>query len=131
MSIFDSPDFKPMERISGRAMMTVTKNGVSFSKQAVAKLSYPHYVQIFINKKNRLLGVKACEESDPNSIKFVNSSKEKVDYVRWNNNDFTSEINSVVSKDVAEKGYKIEAEYLEDENALLFKYDDLQIIESN
>ncbi len=130
MSFFDSPDFKPMERISGRAMMTVTKNGVSFSKQAVAKLSYPHYVQIFINKKGRLLGVKACEENDSNSIKFVNSSKDKVDYVRWNNSDFTSEINSLVSKEIAEKGYKIEAEYLVEENALLFNFDKLQIIEN-
>ena len=130
MSFFDSPDFKPMERISGRAMITVTKNGVSFSKQAVAKLSYPHYVQIYINKKDRLLGVKACEEKDSNSIKFVNSSKDKVDYVRWNNSDFTSEINSLVSKEIAEKGYKIEAEYLVEENALLFNFDKLQIIEN-
>ena len=130
MSIFDSPDFKPMERIAGRAMMTVTKNGVAFSKQAVAKLSYAHYVQIFINKKAKMLGVKACKEEDDNSIKFVNSSKEKVDYVRWNNNDFTSEINSLVSREIAEKGYKVEAEFLEDENALLFRFDDPVVIES-
>lgn len=130
MSIFDSPDFKPMERIAGRAMMTVTRNGVSFSKQAVAKLSYPHFVQIFINKKDKMLGVKACEESAPNAIRFINSTKDKVDYVRWNNNDFTSGINSLVSKEIAEKGYKIEAEYLEEENALLFRFDNLQIIEN-
>ncbi len=130
MSIFNSPDFKPMERIAGRAMITVTKNGISFSKQAVAKLSYPHYVQVYINKKDKLLGVKSCKEDDSNSIKFVNSNKEKVDYVRWNNLDFTSEINSLVSKEIAEKGYKIEGEYLDDENALLFSFDKLQIIEN-
>ena len=130
MSLFDSPNFKPMERIAGRAILTVTKSGVSFSKQAVAKLSYPHYVQIFINKKEKLLGVRSCEEKDRNSIKFVNSSKEKVDYVRWNNNDFTSEINSLVSKEIANKGYKVEAEFLEEENALLFKFENLQIIEN-
>lgn len=130
MSFFDSPDFKPMERIAGRAMMTVTKNGVAFSKQAVAKLSYTHYVQIFINKKDKMIGVKACGENDSNAIKFVNSSKDKVDYVRWNNNDFTSEINSLVSKETAEKGYKIEAEYLEEDNALLFRFENLSIIEN-
>ncbi len=130
MSIFDSPDFKPMERIAGRAMMTVTKSGVSFSKQAVSKLSYAHFVQVYINKKDKIVGVRVCESCDPNAIKFVNSSKEKVDYVRWNNSDFTSEINSLVSKEIAEKGYKIEAEYLEEENALLFKFENLQIIEN-
>ncbi len=130
MSLFDSPDFKPMERIVGRAMMTVTKNGVSFSKQAVAKLSYPHYVQMFINKKDKMIGVKACDEKDPNAIKFVNSSKDKVDYVRWNNNDFTSEINSLVSKETADRGYKIEAEYLENENALLFKFENLNTVDN-
>ena len=125
MSIFDSPDYKPMERIAGRAVLTVTKNGVSFSKQAVSKLSYTHYVQIFINKNEKKLGVRVCDEKDANSIKFVNNSRDKVDYVRWNNSDFTSEINSLVSPDVAAKGYKVEGEYLEEENALLFDFANL------
>lgn len=125
MSIFDSPEYKPMERIAGRAVLTVTKSGVSFSKQAVSKLSYTHYVQIFINKSEKKLGVKVCNENDPNSIKFVNSSRDKVDYVRWNNSDFTSEINSLVSLEIAAKGYKVEGDYLSDEDALLFDFNNL------
>ena len=128
MSFFDSDDFKPLERIAGRAVITVTKNGVSFSKQAVSKLSYTHYVQIFISQSKKILGVKACDKNSTNSIKFVNEEKQKVDYVRWNNADFTKEINSIATEEAVKEGYKVEGDYLQDENALIFNFNNLEII---
>ena len=122
MSIFDSSEFKPMDRVAGRASISVTKTGVGFSKQAIAKLNYSHYVQIFINQKDKLIGIRPCEESSPNAIKFVNQSKARVDSVRWNNVEFTNEINSLVSQDLIEQGYKVEADFLQEENALLFDF---------
>ena len=128
MSIFDSDDFKQLEKVSGRAILTVTKNGVSFSKQVLSKLSYPNYVQVFISQSKKLLGIRACDEFTENAIKFVNKDKEKADYVRWNNSDFTKEINSIATLEAIEKGYKVEGDYLEDENALLFDFNKLEII---
>lgn len=122
MSIFDSSEFKPMDRVAGRASISVTKTGVGFSKQAIAKLNYSHYVQIFINQKDKLIGIRPCEECSPNAIKFVNQSKARVDSVRWNNVEFTNEINSLVSQDLIEQGYKVEADFLQEENALLFDF---------
>ena len=79
MSIFDSDDFKQLEKVSGRAILTVTKNGVSFSKQVLSKLSYPNYVQVFISQSKKLLGIRACDEFTENAIKFVNKDKEKAE----------------------------------------------------
>ncbi len=122
MSIFDSPKFKPMDRVAGKASISVTKNSVSFSKQAISKLGYPHFVQIFINKTDGVIGIRACKSDDSNSIKFVNSKKTKVDSIRWSNPEFVSELNSmIVSKDLND-GLTILGEFLEDENALLFDF---------
>lgn len=131
MSMFDSPSFKPMDRVAGKASLSVTRTGVGFSKQAISKLNYPHYVQIFINKEDKLLGMRSCGQDDPNSIKFVNKSKEKVDSVRWNNPEFTDELNSLVEPKLLARGYKVFAEYLSDEKALLFDFKKASPLDNN
>lgn len=131
MSMFDSPSFKPMDRVAGKASLSVTKTGVGFSKQAISKLNYPHYVQMFINKDDKLLGMRACSANDPNSIKFVNKSKDKVDSVRWNNPEFTDELNSLIEQKDFPKGYKVFAEYLLEEKALLFDFKKAVPLENN
>lgn len=131
MSIFDSEDFKPLEKIAGRAVISITSSGVSFSKQAVSKLSYANYVQVFISQSKKILGVKVCEEGAPNATKFVNQDKKRVDYVRWNNADFTKEINSIATPEAIKAGYKVEGEFIEEENALLFDFTKLEIINNS
>lgn len=131
MSIFDNPNFKLIDRVVGKASISVTKTGVGFSKQTIAKLNYPHYVQIFINLIDKKFAIRACEENDRNSIKFVNSKKTRVDSVRWNNAEFTKEVNMLVDEKQFEKGYKVDGDYLPEENALIFDFNKAYPIDDN
>ena len=118
-SIFDNPDYKPLERIAGKVAINVRKNCVSFSKQLLFRLGYAHYVQVFINHIEKKLGIKVCEENDPNAIKFVPKDKQKTDSLRWNNPQFTNDIRSLVSEDLSNQDFVCAGIYLPEENAVL------------
>lgn len=121
-SIFDNPNFQLMEKVAGKPAISVTKNGVGFSKQVLSRLGYAHYVLIYINKVDKQLGIKACDGDTPGSMRFVPESKERVDSLRWNNPSFKDDIKSLVSKDLAEINFVCDGEYLEEEAALLFDF---------
>lgn len=121
-SIFDNPNFQLMEKVAGKPAISVTKNGVGFSKQVLSRLGYAHYVLIFINKVDKQIGIKACDAETPGSMRFVPESKEKVDSLRWNNPSFKDDIKSLVSKELAEINFVCDGEYLEEEAALLFDF---------
>ena len=56
-SIFDNPNFQLMDKVAGKPAISVTNNGVGFSKQALSRLGYPHFVQIYINKVDKQIGI--------------------------------------------------------------------------
>ena len=121
-SIFDNPNFQLMEKVAGKPAISVTKNGVGFSKQVLSRLGYAHYVLIYINKVDKKIGIKACDAETPGSMRFVPESKERVDSLRWNNPSFKDDIKSLVSKELAEINFVCDGEYLEEEAALLFDF---------
>ena len=121
-SIFDNPNFKPLDRVAGKPTISVTKNGVGFSKQALSRLDYSHYVQMFINKVDRLLGIRPCSKDDQGAIKFVPEKKEKIDSLRWFNPTFKENIQSLVSNELVNLNFGCEGVYLAEENTLLFDF---------
>ena len=121
-SIFDNPNFQLMEKVAGKPTISVTKNGVGFSKQVLSRLGYSHFVLIFINKVDKQLGIKACQKDTPGAIKFIPESKEKADSLRWNNPVFKDDIKSLVEKELAEGDFACDGEYIDEENALLFDF---------
>ena len=122
MSIFDNPNFRPLDRVAGKITINVTNSGVGFSKQVLSRLEYSHYVQIFINTVDKQLGIKKCEEDSPNAVGFVPPKKEKVDALRWNNPAFRKDIDSLVSEELANGNYSCEGEYYPEEKAVLFDF---------
>lgn len=121
-SIFDNPNFQLMEKVAGKPAISVTKNGVGFSKQVLSRLGYAHFVLIYINKTDKQIGIKACDVDTPGSIRFVPESKERVDSLRWNNPSFKDDVKSLVSKELSEINFVCEGEYLNEEAALLFDF---------
>lgn len=121
-NIFDNPNFQPMDRVAGKPTISVTKNGVGFSKQTLSMLRYSHYVQIYINKVDKQLAIRPCQKDDQNSIKFVSLNKEKVDSLRWNNPVFTESIRSLVKEELAKDNFVCEGEYLDEDKAMLFDF---------
>ena len=130
-SIFDNPNYQPLERVAGKPTISVTKNGVGFSKQALSRLEYAHFVQIFINKSEKKLGIRKCEKNSPNALKFVSEKKDKIDSLRWNNSAFTDDIKGLVSSELSSNNFICEGEFIEDEGipALLFDFTKARLLE--
>ncbi len=122
MSIFDNPNFQPLDRVVGKPTISVTENGVGFSKQSLNRLNYAHYVQMFINKVDKQLGIRPCDKNAAGAMKFVPESKKKADSLRWNNPSFKEDIKSLAPKELANVNFAVEGKYLEEENALLFDF---------
>lgn len=123
-SIFENPNFQPLDRVAGKPAISVTRNGVGFSKQALSRLEYAHYVQMFINKVDKQLGIRKCEKDSSGAMKFVPEKKDKIDSLRWNNPNFTDNIKSLVSKELAAINFVCDGEFLEEEDmpTLLFDF---------
>ena len=119
-SIFDNPNYKPLEKIAGKIAINVRGNTVAFTKQLISKLRYPKYIQVFINSVEKKLGLKVCKETDDNALKFVPLDKKTVESIRWNNPVFTSSISALVSSECFDSDYTCVGEYYEEEEAILF-----------
>lgn len=115
MSILEG--FKQINVVSGKPTITITKNGLTFSKNALYKLELSEYVNLFLNEQKQALAVQACTEKTNMSIQFAREDK---DYVRWNNQDFLQMIDKIMNWDHTKYKYKIVGEYFSDEKLLYF-----------
>lgn len=115
MSILDG--FKQINVVSGKPTITITKNGLTFSKNAVYKLELSEYVNLYLSEQKKVLAVQCCTEKTNMSIKFASDDK---DYVRWNNQDFLLMIDKLMDWDHTKFKYKIVGEYYSDDKLLYF-----------
>ena len=121
-SIFENPNFVLMEKVAGKPAISITKNGIGFSKQVLSRLKYSHFVLIYINKVDKQIAIKACERDTPGAIRFVPETKTKIDSLRWNSPSFKADIQNLVSKDISRENFVCEGDYFEDDDALLFDF---------
>ncbi len=114
--------FKPKKLVIGSPYMTITTNGISLNKSAIARLEYAEYVRILVNEEEQELAVQICDASDPDKESFVKvDKKEEAQYVRWNNREFVRQLISwAPSNEMHKSGFKVPGEYLSEEKAFLF-----------
>lgn len=122
MSILDG--FKQINVVAGKPTITITKNGLTFSKNALYKLELSEYVNLYLNEQKKALAVQICSEKTNMSIQFAREDK---DYVRWNNQDFLQMIDKIMDWDHTKYKYKIVGEYYSDEKLLLFDLNSAEI----
>lgn len=118
-SIFENPNYRPYEKVAGKISINVRGNSISFSKQLLSKLDYPHYVQVFINQVDKRLGIRVCSQEDANSLRFVPEGKGKIDSLRWSNPQFTHEIRAMVDDQLSSQDFTCSGEFIPDEYAVL------------
>ena len=122
-SIFDSPNYRPFEKVVGKISINVRDNYVSFSKQLLSKLNYAHYVQVFINLEERKIGIRVCEKEAPNALNFVPEGKSNVNSLRWSNPQFTRDLRAMVDERFSSQDFTCSGDYLSEENAVLIDMD--------
>ena len=123
-------NFKKINLTVGLATITLSANGLSFSKTSVSKLGHATRVNILLNEEEKQLAIQACADDDTDGTPFAKNKSAQ--FVRWNNRDFIKTISKLMGVDLdANKtnNYKIEGEYFSKENALLFKLDEFVVSE--
>lgn len=110
--------FKKVNLTTGLPYMSITDNGITFSKNAVVKMGRPNYVVLLMNDDDKQIAIKVCDKEEESAIQFAKSVK--VINVRWNNKDFLNTLSKLMSWDLKEEGYRVLGEWYDNEQAMLF-----------
>ena len=123
--------FKVINLTVGLSSISITQNGLTFNKTSIVKLGCPSHVLLMLNETDKMLAVQVSDEDNENSTPFYKSKKSGFITVRWNNRDLLHTISKMMAWDLAETGYKIDGEYLSEENAIIFNLNNATRISSN
>lgn len=127
MSMFEG--FISFNFDEGVPYVSVTKNGVTFNKAVIMKLNYPAFVQLLINSDTRQIAIRACDESEKNSMTFFKKRENsKVISVRWNIKDLLNTLQDVTGWDLSINAYRVDGILIKEENAMLFDLNNYKIL---
>ncbi|MCU0105105.1 hypothetical protein N7603_05485 [Acholeplasma vituli] len=117
--MFDN--FKVYKVTVGVPTISITDTGVSFNKQAIVKLGYANYIRILINKDQKQVAIVAINENDDDATIFC-LKKDKPNSIRLNYRDLTKTLLALKSTNSEFQSFKVEGEFLDEHNALLFDF---------
>ena len=104
---------------SGIAKISVSSAGIAFSKESIALLKYPERVNIGINKKSGILGVRAAvDDITIKSYPFVTNERKNM-WLRINSKPLLQEIQNITKITFTTKAISFCAIYDEEENMLV------------
>lgn len=103
----------------GVLKISVSNAGIAFSKESIERLGRPSRVNIGIDKKQSILGVrKAVEDARIKSYPFVTSEKRE-NWLRINSKPLIAEIASVAKITPTSSGTDFIADFDEEEQLLI------------
>jgi len=119
--MYEMPDgFKVVSFMPGLPSVSITKNGITFSKTAVLKLKKAEWALLLMNEEQNLLAVRPCNRDEIGATRFFKERKNDAITVRWNNRDFLHTIEKMMDWNLADSGHKIDGEYISSGDYLLF-----------
>lgn len=121
--------FRTLNLTIGIPSISVTINGIGFSKAAILKMGKPENVLLMIDEQGKRIAIQVCEENDEDATPFLKNKKNIS--VRWNNKDLLNTISKMMSWDLEQTGYKVEGEYLNDEKAMIFELEKATVLNGN
>lgn len=113
--------YKPFILVNGIPSISVTDNGLTFSKSAIVKLGCPAYVNLYIDAEKKMLAVEPGEEGSPQAIAFYRPNDRNIITVRWNNKDLLGYLCMIMNWDLKKNSYKIPGVF--DYNENIFEFD--------
>lgn len=113
-------NFVPFDFSEGAAYVSVTKNGITFNKAVMSKLSFPRYAVLLINKLDRQIALQGYDIEVPRSVPFYKATDMKAISVRMNGKDLLNTIAEMMGWDLDNSSFRIDGKLLYDERAILF-----------
>ena len=110
--------FKKVNLTSGLPYVSITDNGMTFSKNAVIKMGKPKNVVLLMNEEKKMIAVQICDANEEGSIQFFKNIKSI--NVRINNKDFIYTLSRLMNWNIKEEGYRIVGDWYENEQVMIF-----------
>lgn len=100
---------------------TLSKNGVSFSKETLRILGAPEFVDTFLSPQKRQFAIQACDYHD-GALPFVTGKAAKAtNFVRWKNQMLMDDLLELMHVEYDEtKNVRCYGEYFRDENVVIY-----------
>lgn len=98
--------------------VSITDNGMTFSKNAVIKMGKPKNVVLLMNEEKKMIAVQICDANEEGSIQFFKNIKSI--NVRINNKDFIYTLSRLMNWNIKEEGYRILGDWYENEQVMIF-----------
>ncbi|RMC97793.1 hypothetical protein D9O40_14275 [Clostridium autoethanogenum] len=117
--MFEIENFKKVNLTTGLPYMSITRNGITFSKNVIIKMGRPAYVELLMNDADKQIAIKVCDENEEDAIQFVKSKK--TINVRWNNKDFLNTLSKMMGWSLDKGGYRVLGDWYDNEKAMLFE----------
>ena len=70
--------FELYNMTTGVASISISENGVGFSKAAVMKMNKCEYTKVFIDRENKRFAIQAAEQNSDGSVQFFNKQNRRV-----------------------------------------------------
>lgn len=122
--------FETILLTTGAPYVSVTRNGITFNKASIVKLEKPSHVKFMINKEKSMLAVQPCDESEPEATPFFKPKRSGLISVRWNNSELIHSISKMMKWNLDEAGYRIDGDYWEEDNAMVFDLKTAKIVKN-
>lgn len=110
--------FKKVNLTTGLPYLSITDNGVTFSKSVIVKMGKPSFVELLMNQDDKQIAIRVCKKDEEGAIPFVKNAKAV--NVRWNNRDFLNTLSKMMDWDLKEEGYRVLGDWYDSEQAMLF-----------
>lgn len=110
--------FKKVNLTSGLPYVSITDNGMTFSKNAVIKMGKPKNVILLMNEEKKMIAVQICDANEEGSIQFFKNTKSI--NVRINNKDFIYTLSRLMNWNIKEEGYRVLGDWYENEQIMIF-----------
>ena len=119
---FDWSGFKSFDFSEGIPKISVTTNGVTFSRGVANKLGKPEYIVLMINDEKHQIVIKRAIKETKFSYRFYRQNTRKVEKnilsVRINNTELLSRMSRLMDWNLALYSYSVEGAMVDDETIL-------------
>lgn len=110
--------FKQYNMTIGTASVSITENGIAFSKTTIVKMDKVPYVKLFIDEENKRIAIQKANKEDEGAINFY--SNQKIVSVRWNNKELLKTIARMMDWELSGNVYKVDGDYIAEDEAMIF-----------
>lgn len=110
--------FKQYNMTIGTASVSITENGIAFSKTTIVKMDKVPYVKLYIDEGNKRIAIQKASKEDEGVINFY--SNQKIVSVRWNNKELLKTIARMMDWELSGNVYKVDGDFIAEDEAMIF-----------